>query len=34
LKESIAAVKIWALSLYIALAASLLLVIARGFHWL
>ncbi len=33
-KASIASAKIWALSLYIALAAALLLVMARGFKWL
>jgi hypothetical protein len=34
LKGSIATAKIWALLLYFALASSLLLVMARGFHWL
>jgi hypothetical protein len=33
-RESITAAKIWALALHITLAAGLLLVIARGFHWL
>ncbi len=33
-RESIASARLWALSLYIALAAGLLLVIARGFKWL
>jgi chromosome segregation ATPase len=33
-KASIASAKIWALSLYIALATGLLLVMARGFKWL
>jgi predicted nucleic acid-binding Zn-ribbon protein len=33
-KESIASLKVWALGLYVALAASLLLVMARGFKWL
>jgi hypothetical protein len=33
-KESIASLKVWALGLYAALAASLLLVMARGFKWL
>ena len=33
-KDSIASAKIWALILYIALAATLLGVIARGFKWL
>jgi hypothetical protein len=33
LKESLASAKIWALGLYIALAGSLLYVLARGFRW-
>jgi t-SNARE complex subunit (syntaxin) len=34
LKDSIASTKIWALMLYIALAGTLLLVMAKGFKWL
>jgi predicted nuclease with TOPRIM domain len=34
LKESLASAKIWALGLYIALAGSLLYVLAHGFKWL
>jgi hypothetical protein len=33
-KESIVSLKVWALGLYAALAASLLLVMARGFKWI
>jgi outer membrane murein-binding lipoprotein Lpp len=32
-KDSIAAAKIWALTLYIAFAAALLGILARGFGW-
>jgi hypothetical protein len=34
LKDSIAAARVWALVLYIALAATLLGTLARGFEWL
>jgi hypothetical protein len=34
LRESIVAAKLWVLALHVALAGSLLLVIARGFRWL
>ena len=33
LKDSLASAKVWALGLYIALAGSLLYVLARGFRW-
>ena len=33
-KDSLASAKIWALGLYLALAGSLLYVLARGFRWL
>jgi hypothetical protein len=33
LKDSLASAKVWALGLYIALAGSLLYVLARGFKW-
>jgi chromosome segregation ATPase len=33
-RQDIAAAKVWAMGLYIALAASLLFVMAKGFHWL
>jgi hypothetical protein len=32
-KDSLASAKIWALGLYLALAGSLLYVLARGFKW-
>jgi len=34
IKDSISSAKIWALLLYIALAGSLLFVMAKGFKWL
>jgi uncharacterized membrane protein YjjP (DUF1212 family) len=34
LKEEMASMKVWAIGLYVALAASLLFVMAKGFHWL
>jgi uncharacterized protein YlxW (UPF0749 family) len=34
LKDSLASAKLWALGLYVALAGSLLYVLARGFKWL
>ena len=34
LKDAIASMKVWAIGLYVALAASLLLVMAKGFKWL
>jgi hypothetical protein len=34
LQESISAAKIWALVLYVALAATMLGTMARGFGWL
>lgn len=34
IKESISSAKIWAFNLYIALAASLFYVLARGFKWI
>ena len=34
LKGEMASMKVWAIGLYVALAASLLFVMAKGFHWL
>jgi outer membrane murein-binding lipoprotein Lpp len=34
LKDSVARAKVWALVLYIALAATMLGTMARGFHWI
>jgi hypothetical protein len=33
-KESISSAKVWAVLLYAALAGSMLLVMAHGFHWI
>jgi hypothetical protein len=33
-RESISSVKVWAVLLYVALAGSLFLVMAHGFHWI
>ena len=34
LKDEMASMKVWAIGLYVALAASLLFVMAKGFKWL